>query len=647
MCGIVGIFDRSASPIDRDLLDRMTGVIRHRGPDGEGQFVAPGVGLGMRRLSIIDLEGGTQPLSNEDGTLQIVVNGEIYNYIELRHELLLHGHQFKTQSDTEVIVHAYEQWGADCLNRFNGMFAFALWDSRKHELLIARDHLGIKPLYYVALGDCVLFASEIKALLEDRRCPREVDLKSLGQLFSLRFVPAPDTLFKGIKKLPAGHRMTLGASGLRIERFWKTTPVLRKAFDERALVEEYQSLMEDAVRIQMRSDVPVGLFLSSGVDSSTILALMSKHSSQAIRTFTIGFENNEGNDEASDAREMAQLFGADHTEMIVKATEYQKYYEHYLWDLEEPLGNESAAAFYFVSLIASQKVKVALNGQGADEPWAGYDRYKGVKLSQYYSKLPAAVTSALASTAVENFVRDEKLKRALLSLNEKDVLTRFLKIYSFYSAGMKSRLFQPWVREQVSVDGQEARGAINRLRSDVADLDPLTQMLYIDTRANLPDDLLMVCDKTSMANSLEARVPFLDVRLVEFIETLPPALKLRGFQGKYLHKKACEKWIPCKIVHRKKKGFANPVDVWFRSHMRSYVDECLLSDHSAVSQYFNRACIQEIIAAHESGRQNYLRQIQLLISFELWHRMFISGSRARASAEVSLEGSRAIALPLH
>lgn len=610
----------------------MTGVIRHRGPDGEGRFVAPGVGLGMRRLSIIDLEGGSQPITNEDRSLQVVFNGEIYNYVELRKELLGHGHQFTTQSDTEVIIHGYEQWGPDCVTRFNGMFAFALWDTRKRQLLIARDHLGIKPLYYVVLGDRVLFGSEIKALLEDPQCPREVDITALGQLFSLRYVPSPDTLFKGIKKLPAGHRMTLSASGIRIERYWNRKPVLRTSINERALIEEYQALLQDAVRIQMRSDVPVGLFLSSGVDSSAILALMSQHSSQPIRTFTIGFENNEGNDEAQDARQMAALFGADHTEMIVKAEEYQNYYDHYLWNLEEPLGNESAAAFYFVSLIASRKVKVALNGQGADEPWAGYDRYKGVKFSQLYSKLPSFLTSRLASPFFENLTRNEQIKRALLSLHERDVLTRFVKIYSFYSTSMKSRLFQPWVREQISVDGQEARAALGRLQSDVADLDPVTQMLYIDTRANLPDDLLMVCDKTSMANSLEARVPFLDVRVVEFIETLPPNLKLRGLQAKYLHKKACEKWLPREIVCRKKKGFANPVDLWFRSHMRAYVDECLLSSHSAVSTYFNRSCIQEIVNDHEAGRQNYLRQIQLLISFELWHRMFISGGGPQAGS---------------
>jgi asparagine synthase (glutamine-hydrolysing) len=625
MCGIVGVFDRSGAPINQELLGRMMNIIFHRGPDGQGRYIAPGVGIGMRRLSIIDLEGGTQPIANERSTIQIVFNGEIYNYIELREELLGFGHQFRTHSDTEVIVHAYEQWGPDCVTRFNGMFAFALWDSEKHELLLARDHLGIKPLYYIELGNRILFGSEAKALLEDPHCPREVNLNALGQLFSLRFVPSPDTLFNRIKKLPAGHRLTLSKAGLRVECFWNWRPTIRKTVKEAALIEEYQSLLEDAVRIQMRSDVPVGLFLSSGVDSSTILALMSKHTGQAVRTFTIGFENNDANDEAADAKLMAEMFGADHTEMIIRPEEYREYYDRYLWNLEEPLGNESAAAFYFVSRIASKKVKVALNGQGADEPWAGYDRYKGVKFSQYYQYLPSFVTAGLAHPSVEKLIKNEKLKRAVGSLNEQDVLARFVKIYSFFTTTMKKDLFQPWLQQQVSTDGSEARVAIGRLQSHVSDLDPLTQMLYIDTRASLPDDLLMVCDKTSMANSLEARVPLLDVRIVEFIESLPLSLKLRGITAKYLHKKACEKWMPKNVVYRKKKGFANPVDLWFREHLTKHVNEWLLSPDSAVARYFNPEFIRSIVNDHEAGRQRYLRQIQMLVSFELWHRMFISG----------------------
>jgi len=312
--------------------------------------------------------------------------------------------------------------------------------------------------------------------------------------------------------------------------------------------------------------------------------------------------------------------------MIVGPRDYQDYYERYLWDLEEPVGNETAAAFYFVSLIASRKVKVALTGQGADEPWAGYHRYIGVKLSPIYSWLPAVLTNGICRPLVETVWKNERLRRGVTSLSEKDVLKRFVKIYSFYSSSMKEQLFQPWVKEQISADGEEARLALRSLHADVKQLDPLTQMLYIDTRANLPDDLLMVADKTAMANSLEARVPFLDYRLIEFIETLPPNLKLHGLEGKYLHKRALEKWLPKEIVYRKKKGFANPIDRWLRGRMLQYVDECLLSEGAAVTHYFDRNYIKRLVASHKAGRQDYLRHIYLLISFELWHRQFITSS---------------------
>lgn len=290
MCGICGIYRRDREPIDSGLLGRMRGSLVHRGPDGEGQFVDHEVGLGHRRLSIIDIGGGAQPIGNEDESLQIVFNGEIYNFIELRKELEGFGHNFKTHSDTEVIVHAYEQWGKDCVRRFNGMFGFALWDCRQRELFLARDHLGIKPLYYVDLGNRVLFASEIKALLQDRDCPREVDVEALAELFTFRYVPSPKTLFKGIRKLPPGHRMTLSPRGIEVDRFWDWVPRIRDHCDENELIEEYRFLLEDAVRLQLRSDVPLGLFLSSGIDSGVLLAIMSKYSSEPVRAFTIGFE---------------------------------------------------------------------------------------------------------------------------------------------------------------------------------------------------------------------------------------------------------------------------------------------------------------------------------------------------------------------
>lgn len=597
-------------------------MLAHRGPDGSGSYDGGEIGLGHRRLSIIDLEGGGQPVTNEDGTMQLIFNGEIYNYIELREELERQGHRFRTKSDTEVIVHAYEEWGEHCVARFNGIFAFALWDGTSKRLFLARDHLGVKPLYYALPGGEFVFASEIKAILRHPACPAQVDLRALGELFTLRYVPSPRTLFQGILKVPPGHLVTVDRRGVELKRYWRTRPEPR-ATDEDALVEEYRALVEDAVRLQMRSDVPVGLFLSSGIDSGALLALMSRLSPQPVHTFTIGFEDGERTNETADAREMARRFGADHSEWIVTAADYRQYYERYLWDIEEPVGNETAAAFYFVSLLARRKVKVTLTGQGADEPWAGYGRHLGAKLSRYYSLLPPVVTDRLVRPLAERFARGETLRRGAASLGEPDPLSRFVKMYSFYSPAMKEELFQPWVREQISTNGVEAREALEWLYHDVEDLDPLTQILYMDTRTNLPDDLLMVGDKTSMANGVEARVPFLDYRLVEFAERLHPSLRLRRFTAKYLHKKAVERWLPKEIVYRKKKGFANPVDKWLRASMRDYVHECLLSGGSASGRYFERGFVRQALEAHEAGRMNYMRHIYLLVSFELWHRRFI------------------------
>jgi asparagine synthase (glutamine-hydrolysing) len=601
----------------------MTGVVRHRGPDGSGSFFGDGVGLGHRRLSIIDLAGGSQPIENEDGSVQVVFNGEIYNFIELREELLAKGHVFKTRSDTEVIVHGYEEWGLSCVERFNGIFAFALWDAAQKTLLLARDHLGVKPLYYHYRDGRLLFASEIKAILEAEDCPRQVDLPALAKLFTLRYVPSPDTLFQGIRKLQPGHLLVANAQGIQVQRYWNWTPMIRSAVSERRLITEYRDLLEDAIRLQMRSDVPIGLYLSSGVDSTALLAMMNKYAGGPVHTFTIGFEGGETSNETDDAREIARRFGADHSEMILGPRDYERYYERYLWDLEEPVGHEPAVAFYFLSLLASKRVKVVLCGQGADEPWAGYHRYIGIKLSQIYANLPSAMTTAIARL-VDRFGSNERLIRGAHSLAEKHVLTRILKVYSFFNSGMKEQMFQPWLKESIGADENLARETLAYLHRDVENLNPVSQMLYIDTRASLPDDLLMVADKLSMANSVEARVPYLDYRLVEFIESLPPNLKLRGLQGKYLHKKALSQYVSREVAYRPKKGFAHPIDKWLRGRMRSVVDECLLSEKAAINRYFDRDYIRRMIEAHETGRQNYLRHLYLLISFELWHRRFIS-----------------------
>jgi asparagine synthase (glutamine-hydrolysing) len=623
MCGICGILNMAGHPVSHDTVAHMNRAIGHRGPDGSGVLYDGEVGLGHRRLSIIDIDGGHQPIANEDQSTHVVFNGEIYNFVELRQELETLGHQFSTRSDTEVIVHAYEQWGTACVNHFNGMFAFALWDQRQRQLFLARDHLGIKPLYYVVIGSELVFGSEIKALLKHPLCPREINLESLGDLFTFRYVPSPKTLFDRIMKLPPGHCMTVSRDGMRIERFWTWSPVERSRCHEADVLEEYQNLLQDAVKLQLRSDVPLGLFLSSGVDSAMLLAIMSEHLQTPVQTFTIGFHGGERTNEVDDARQLAHGFGAAHAFEMLGPDDYKQHFERYMSDIEEPVGNETAAAFYFVSRLAARQVKVALTGQGADEPWAGYGRHLGAKLSGCYSRMPSLMTGSIESLVTQVPGRMERIKRGVSSLGEPDMLTRLAKIYSFFSADMKSSLFQGALKNRHEADPHGSRHALAHLQRNVAHLDPLTQMLYIDTRSNLPDDLLMVGDKTSMANSIELRVPFLDHRLVQFIESLPPSLKLKGLTGKYLHKRAAEKWLPAGLVHRRKKGFANPVEHWLRTSMRPFIDECLLSGDSGMRNYFDQAHIAKMLKQDRTGTAQLRRHIYLLVSLELWHRAFI------------------------
>ena len=530
---------------------------------------------------------------------------------------------FRTSSDTEVIVHAYEQWADACVEHFNGMFAFALCDGRSRSLFLARDHLGIKPLYYSVVGSRVLFASEIKAFIQHPGFVRELDLESLAELFTFRYVPSPKTLFQGIQRLPPGHWMKISHAGIEIRRFWNWVPQLRTRWREDDLVDEYQALLEDAVRLQLRSDVPLGLFLSSGIDSGGLLAIMSRHSPRPVQAFTIGFDGNGKTNEIDDAAAMARRFGAEHHSVTLSSADYLTYFARYMNDLEEPVAHEPAPAFYFLAQMTGSKVKVALAGQGADEPWAGYDRYLGVKLSSAYSRLPRAITERVAPWVGRLPFPMERIKRGIASLAEPDILTRFTKIYSFFSADLKEQLYKGALRERFMESHYRTKEALQRLQGDVAHLDALSQMLYIDTRANLPDDLLMVADKTSMANSLEVRVPFLDYRLVQFIESLPPGLKLHGLTGKYLHKRAMEKWLPREVVYRRKKGFAHPIAGWLRQSLKPLVDDCLLGSHSSIARYFDQDRLRQLLRRHQEGKEQYVRHIYLLLSLELWHRAFI------------------------
>ena len=618
MCGICGIFHyRRDEDVPRPLVQAMATSIRHRGPDDEGFHFDGRLGFGFRRLSIIDLETGHQPLANEDDTRWVMLNGEIYNYRELRRELEGVGHRFRTRTDTETIVHGYEEWGAAVTSRLNGIFGFALWDAPTASLLLARDHLGVKPLYYYDDGSRLLFGSEIKAILQDDRVPREIDLESLAIFLALGFVPSPRTLFQGIRKLPPGHRLQVDGRGVRLERYWHTVPQIR-AIPEAEAVEEYARRFRLAVERQMVSDVPVGSLLSGGVDSAMVTAVMQELSPQPVSTFSIGFEEPGDWNELEEAAASARLLGTDHQDLRISARDYVDFFPESLWHLEEPVLSQSTFAFYFLTRMARCNVKVVLTGQGADEPLAGYDRYRGEKLA---GSLGWLAGSPMSRRLVAALPRAEKLRRAAQSLGERDPLLRFASIHALFSADDTQKLLRPQLASALA--GFDPTQPIRAWQQDVQHLDGLSQLLYIDTRLSLPDDLLFYGDKLSMANSLEARVPILDYELVEFIETLPPALKLRGLTGKYVHKQAARRWLPEHVIRRPKKGFATPVDGWFQSALDGFVRETLLGSDSACREYFEPAAVAALLDEHRERKRDHRRRIFALLSFEVWHRRFL------------------------
>lgn len=598
----------------------MAASLAHRGPDDEGFHVEGPIGLGFRRLSIIDLETGHQPIPNEDESRWVILNGEIYNYRDLRRELETAGHRFRSRSDTETIVHGHEAWGDEVTNRLNGIFGFAVWDASDRTLLLARDHLGVKPVYWYDDGQRLLFGSEIKAILQDRSVPRELDLEALGIFLSLGFVPSPRTLFKGIRKLPPGHRLQVDAKGARLVRYWRKIPQIQD-ISEADAIDAYAQLFQRAVERQMVSDVPVGSLLSGGVDSAMVTAVMRGHSPYPVTTFSIGFEEEGDWNELDDAADTARFLGTSHEDLRISAQDYVDFFPQSLWSLEEPVLSQSTFAFYYLSRLARQKVKVVLTGQGADEPWAGYDRYRGEKLA---GSLGWLAGNPMSRRLVRTLPRAEKLRRATHALGERDPAQRFAGIHALFAPEDSQRLLRAEVADTVGrCDPTEP---IRFWQQDVEHLDGLSQLLYVDTRLSLPDDLLFYGDKLAMANSLEARVPILDVELVEFVESLPPSLKLRGLTGKYAHKRAARRWLPDAIVHRRKKGFGTPVDGWFQNELDGFVRETLLAPRSACSEYFEPRAVETLLQEHRQGRRDHRRRIFALLSFELWHRRFLQSS---------------------
>ncbi len=630
MCGIAGMFNyRTGAPLDREVLQRMTGVLSHRGPDGEGMYVSSegDLGLGHRRLSIIDLTSGGQPMAESTGEVWIVFNGEIYNFPDLKRELQAKGHRFRTASDTEVIPVLYKEEGEEGFARLNGIFAFALYDSRRRRLILARDHFGVKPLYYAMAGGTLVFGSEIKAILEHPALSRRLDLTALNSFLTYRYNPSPQTMLEGICKLAPAHVLTVQAGGEepKICPYWHDRPQTRAGMDEEEAAGEYGTLLEAAVKRQMISDVPVGLLLSGGIDSAVVGMLMQRAGGTRVKTFTIGFKGKGDYNELADARETAKLLGSEHYELELTAREYLEFFPRSFAYTEEPIAEPTIPALYYVSRLAASHVKVVLAGQGADEPLAGYDRYVGEyylsRFAGFFRRMPMEKVAALLP-------RNERFKRAAYASRFGDSVDRFLAIYTIFTPAMKERLLLPEVREAMK---DADRDPILRLIPQTEGLEgTLAKLLYLDARLSLPDNLLLFGDKMSMANSLEMRVPFLDLELMRFLESLPASLKLRGKTGKYLHKKALRRWLPPEIIARKKRGFATPMDRWLQGELVPSARLLLNAPDSVTRRYFRLEAVNEMIEKHQARRENYRRHIFALLSFELWHQVIMDRKPAPA-----------------
>jgi asparagine synthase (glutamine-hydrolysing) len=615
MCGIAGLMSWDGPPPTAADAHAMCDLLVHRGPDDEGLYVGEGVALGMRRLSIIDLATGHQPVRNEDGTVWVVFNGEIYNFKELRRDLEGRGHRFYTTSDTETIVHLYEEHGADLVQHLRGMFALAVWDARRRRLLLARDRLGIKPLFYARTPGGLAFASELKALLQVPGVDRRLSWPALAHLLTFRATPATQSILEGVQKLDAGHRAIVTTAGqLTVDRYW-TVSFEPSAVAEGALVEELRALLHDAVGLHLRSDVPLGAFLSGGIDSSAVVGAMTRLGAGPVKTFAIGFRE-AAFDELRHARLVARTFHTDHHEMVVPPQSLDLV-EQISWHLDEPFGDSSAIPTFLVSQLAARHVKVVLTGDGGDELFGGYDKYLVEQRERQYDRVPKAVRRALGLAG--RLLPDGTPGKRFLRHLTLDGAHRYLDASTVFRRDEQARLFTPAAFERVR-------------RSDPlgASLAALTAMprawlsalQYYDLCNYLPLDILVKVDRMTMAHSIEARPPLLDHRLVEFAARVPQELKIRGTTTKYLFKQAVRGLVPDAIIGRPKQGFGVPLAGWFRGPLTGFVRDLLLSETSRQRGIFNPAYIEHLLRLNHRGR-DLDGQLWTLISFEQWCRTFL------------------------
>ena len=647
MCGIVGkVYREPGRRVEPEALDAMCQTLVHRGPDDAGAYLDGHVGLAMRRLAVIDVDAGRQPIHNEDRTVWTVYNGEIYNFAELRHELETRGHRFSTRTDTEVIVHLYEERGLDFVQALNGMFAIALWDTARRRLVLARDRLGIKPLYVAELPDRLLFGSEIKALLADGLRPT-IDLEAVNLYLSLMYIPAPHTIYREIRKLEPGHLLVWQHGQLTDHRYWNLAEAAERSGprEPAAAAEALLPLLTDAVRRQLIADVPLGAFLSGGLDSSTVVALARRVHSGTIKTFSIGFDD-PSYDERADARLLARRFETEHTELTVTpdaAGLVPRLVEHF----DEPFADASAIPTYYLSQLTRRHVTVAVGGDGGDELFAGYVTYRADKLARWYARLPRPVAGRLIPALVRRLpVSEGKVSfdfkaRRFVASALLDADRRHYAWKAFFDDAMKQAVLSDDVLRRL--DGSlDAFGVFQRRYDEVPGADALNRALYVDTAVYLPDDILVKVDRMSMAHSLEVRVPLLDHRVVEFAFGLPGTLKMPGLTLKSLLKRTMRGILPRATARKRKAGFNVPMAAWLKRDLRPLVDE-YLSPHRVQSEgFFRPQTVAGLVADHLAGRADYSRNIWALLIFAVWRERAVQTSVAptRSSVAAHRNGTR-------
>ncbi len=627
MCGICGIYNPEGQPVEQRQLHAMNETLVHRGPDGGGLFVSAEVGLGHRRLSIIDLVSGDQPMGSEDGSLQLVFNGEIYNFLEIKKELEGKGHVFRTRSDTESILHAYREWGEDFVSRLRGMFAIALWDAREKKLLLVRDRLGKKPLYYLHDGRRLLFGSEMKAILEAPGVPRDVDPQALDAYCSFGYVPAPLSIFRAIRKLPPAHLAVCTVRGLSIRRYWDVDMNADpgEVNEERAR-EELQDVFDESVRLRMISDVPLGAFLSGGVDSSAVVASMALQNPQRpVSTAAIGFAEKRFN-ELEFAKMVAERYQTDHSEYVVNPGALD-ILEKVVWHFDEPFADSSAIPTWYVSQMARRKVTVALSGDGGDETFAGYaDRYSMNRFEDgIRRRLPGFVRRGVLGPLSQVYPRAGSLPRPLrlkgflgnLALPLEQAYFRDMSFY--FKPEMKKRLYRPDFSAAVEEGG--AFSLMGRHFQANNNPDPTTRVQYVDIKHYLPEDILVKVDRMSMAHSLEVRSPILDHRVIEHAARLPSSLKLNGNESKYIFKKMNEERLPKDLLYRKKQGFCVPLSAWLRGELREVAEEAIFGRTADLGQFFEMEYVRGLWSRHQSAQEDNATPLWGLVMFGLWRRI--------------------------